>query len=69
MKKAACHYCANLRSHHNQVFCRKIRGLGWFEEHFKRDLFRRMETANPGNKLLSLFRESAAVCQFYDPEY
>jgi len=68
MKQKSCHYCNNLRSHNKQVFCRKIAGLGWFEEHFKHDIFWRMEIADQTNKILQLFRESAAVCQFYDDE-
>ena len=67
-KPKSCHRCNNLRSQNKTVFCRKIKGLGWFEEHFKRDIFSRMEIAEPGNKLAALFREAAAVCQFYDNE-
>ena len=67
-KPKSCHRCNNLRDYQKVVSCRKIAGLGEFEEHFKQLLFRRMENAEPGNKLKDLFQETAEACQFYDDE-
>ena len=67
-KPKSCHRCNNLRSFQKTVFCRKIQGLGWWEEKFKMDIYSRIEQAEEGNKLAALFREAAEVCGFYDDQ-